>query len=61
MAKQNKTRSKVEENMFKEAVTSNAIDLITLKRMYPKRFLADIMKEEGYMKAGNKYVKQSDE
>lgn len=61
MAKQNKTRSKVEENMFKEAVTSNAVDLITLKRMYPKRFLADIMKEEGYMKAGNKYVKQNNE
>jgi hypothetical protein len=41
-------RKKVSDAVENKAVMNNAIDLLTLKRMYPKRFLSDILKEEGY-------------
>lgn len=57
--KSNQTRQKAEENIIQGAVASNVVDLLTLKRMYPKRFIADIVREEGYEEVSyNKYRKK---
>jgi len=46
--KTNVTRKKADEQIQQGAVLNSSVDLLTLKRMYPKRFLADILDKEGY-------------
>ena len=51
-------RKIVEAQIEQKTITSSAVDFATLKRMYPKRFLSEIVKTEGYIQQGNKYIKQ---
>ena len=50
-------RQQVDKQIENRQIMTSAIDLSTLKRMYPKRFLDDILQNEGYVKEGNKYKK----
>jgi hypothetical protein len=52
-----KTDVKVEKQVHDKQIMTAAIDFTTLKRMYPKRFLAEILATEGYVEDGNKYKK----
>lgn len=61
MAKQNKTRKKADDNIRQGAIINNSVDLATLKRIYPKRFLADIVEKEGYVEVSRgKWQKKTD-
>jgi hypothetical protein len=54
----NAVRNKINDVIENKAVMNNSIDLITLKRTYPKRFLSDILEQEGYRQTSyNKFEK----
>lgn len=60
MAKDNNVRNKANAQINKGAITSEVIDLVTLKRMYPKRFKDEIMDTEGYIEESfNKFRKKN--
>ena len=51
-------RKEVEKKIEQKQIISGAVDFATLKRMYPKRFIAEIVETEGYTQQGNKYIKK---
>lgn len=60
MAKENNVRNKANSQINKGAITSEAIDGFTLKRMYPERFLAEIVDTEGYIEVSRNKWKKKD-
>ena len=50
-------RKTIEKQVEQKQVLTSSIDYMTLKRMYPKRFLNEILETEGYVKDGIKYKK----
>ena len=50
-------RKTFEKQVEQKQVLTNSIDYMTLKRMFPKRFLNEILQTEGYVKDGIKYKK----
>ena len=50
-------RKTFEKQVEQKQVLTSSIDYMTLKRMYPKRFLNEILQTEGYVKDGIKYKK----
>lgn len=60
MAKENNVRNKSNTQINKGTIISEAIDTLTLKRMHPKRHLAEIVETEGYIEVSrNKWEKRS--